>query len=248
MRLVAFLVLVGCGGVTAEQPLRVTLGMSRDQALAALESQKYCPKAGQPPARLETYPRCDRPGAEWGESWVTARYDGDRLVEVRRYERYSEDTRALARWNQLIADRGKISTESDEATRALRSRLLEPGTRSVKAFRVDHATVAGVYLLSPTPPEDASVLEILVHAPATASKLGTLDRALLPRFDMMLAPAQRATRAPTEVEQHLLRALEAERAAERADEPPRRPVGDFPSACGHGPCERGGREPLGFFE
>ena len=32
----------------------------------------------------------------------------------------------------------------------------------MKAFRVDANTVVGVYLLTPTPPEDASVLEAIV--------------------------------------------------------------------------------------
>lgn len=234
--LVPLALVVGCAGVTAEQPLAVKLGMPRDEAVASLKTQKYCPEQGNPPARLETYPRCDRPGADWGESWVTARYDEQRLVEVRRYERFTDDARAIERWNQLIADRAKISSESPEATSALRARLLEPGTRTVKAFRVDANTVAGVYLLKPTPPEEASILEVLVLAPASPAPVGhaipkrELDQRILRAFG-------ESPRAPTPLDEQILRALEP------ADE---RPIGDFPSACGYGRCERS--QPFGFVE
>lgn len=232
----SFALLAGCAGVTAEQPLALKLGMPRDEALATLKTQKYCPKQGNPPARLETYPRCERPGAEWGESWVTARYDEERLVEVRRYERFTDDARAVERWNQLITDRAKISTESGEATSALRARLLEPGTRTLKAFRVDASTVAGVYLLTPTPPEEASILEVLVLAPAGGAPVGhaipkrALDERILRAFEQ-------TPRTPTPLDEQILRALEPS---------PARPIGDFPSACGYGRCERS--QPFGFVE
>jgi hypothetical protein len=165
MRLILLLLLTSCGGITAEHPLTVPLGLTRDQAVAKLEAHKYCPRSGEPAARLETYPRCDRPGAEWGESWVVARYESDKLIELRRYERYSDDNRAVERWNQLVTERAKLDTESPEATTALRAKLLEPGTRMMKAFRVDAGTVVGIYLLTPTPPESASVLEAVLRLP-----------------------------------------------------------------------------------
>lgn len=247
---------IGCGGVSAEAPLTVKLGATRDQTITTLKSHKYCPKAGMPAARMETYPRCDRPGTEWGESWVTARYENDRLVEVRRYERFTDENRAVERWNQLVDDRAKISTESPEATKALSSRLLEPGTRTVKAFRADADTVVGVYLLNPTPPEEASVLEALILVPAESAKLGAatgreLDDGDLRPFDM---PSKReldakilrvistpaTTPAPSVIEQQLRRAMEQEQTQRE------RPIGDFPSACGYGRCERS--QPFGFPE
>ncbi|HEY5936668.1 MAG TPA: hypothetical protein VIU61_18595 [Kofleriaceae bacterium] len=169
MRLFALLVisplatLGGCGGVTAESPLTVSLGIPRDQARIALEHHKYCRKQDGPPQKTETFVRCDRPGLEWGESWVVAHYDGDTLVELKRYERFSDDARAVERWNQLVEARTKVTPMSAEADRVLRDKLLEPGTRTVKAFRVDAGTLAGVYLLTPTPPEDASILEAIIR-------------------------------------------------------------------------------------
>ena len=155
---------VACGGVAAEAPLTLKLGIPRDQATSQLRSHQYCHKTDGPPQKVETYPRCKRAGTEWGESWVTARFEGDTLVEVRRWERYAEDTAALERWNQLVADRLKISADEPEALEALRARgPLEAGTRSVKAFRVDANTIVAVYLLTPSPPEDASVLEAIVR-------------------------------------------------------------------------------------
>jgi hypothetical protein len=158
--------LAACGDPTAESPITITLGSPREQVIADLKSNhRYCAKPVHrpPPNGTDTYERCDRPGAEWGESWIAATYESGRLVELKRYERFSDDTRAVERWNQLVGARMKISPESAAATAALRSRPLEPGTRSVKAFQVDPNTVVGVYLLTPTPPEDASILEAIVR-------------------------------------------------------------------------------------
>jgi hypothetical protein len=171
MRLVSFVSVLavlapnlGCGGAAAEAPLTLKLGVSREQADKELRAHEYCHTVDGPRPKVETYPRCKRAGTEWGESWVTARFEGDALVEVRRFERYTDDNRAVERWNQLVADRIKISPDDESALDALRRRgPLEPGTRTVKAFRIDANTVVGVYLLTPTPPEDASVLEAIVH-------------------------------------------------------------------------------------
>ncbi|MDB4958125.1 MAG: hypothetical protein JWO36_5694 [Myxococcales bacterium] len=138
----------------------MSLGLSHDATEHALHSHQYCKKPSEPGARRELYPRCERTGAEWGESWVTASFDGNRLVELRRWERYADDARAVERWNELIQARSKTSAPSDEALQSLRDKgLLEAGTRAVKAFRGDDAVVIGVYLLTPSPPEQASVLE-----------------------------------------------------------------------------------------
>lgn len=160
-------VLVACGGLTAEAPLTVKLGATRDQATTQLRAHKYCHHADGPAPKVETYPRCDRPGTEWGESWVTAQFDHDALVELKRYERFTDDNRAVERWNQLIADRVKLSPEAPDAGPELSARTVLPaGTRSVKAWRLDASTVVGVYLLTPTPPESASVLEAILRLPA----------------------------------------------------------------------------------
>jgi hypothetical protein len=158
----------GCGGATADAPVTVALGMPRDRVIQELETKhRYCAKQGQRGpaggAGTEQYQRCDRPGAEWGESWITATYDDNKLVELKRYERFSDDARAIERWNQLVGDRTKLAAASAEATATMRGRILEPGTRSMKAFQVDAETVVGVYLLTPTPPDDASILEAIVR-------------------------------------------------------------------------------------
>ena len=162
--LASLLVFGACGGVAAEAPLTLKLGIPRDQATTQLRSHQYCHTSDGPPKKVETYPRCKRAGTEWGESWVTARFEGDALVEVRRWERYADDNAAIERWNQLVADRLKISKDEPEALDALKARgPLESGTRTVKAFRVDANTIVAVYLLTPSPPEDASVLEAIVR-------------------------------------------------------------------------------------
>jgi hypothetical protein len=163
---IAVAAVLGCGGVAAEAPLTVKLGVHRDQATQQLRAARYCHTTDGLPQKLETYPRCQRAGAEWSESWVTARYEGDLLVELRRWERFTDEERAVERWNQLVGERMKLSPDAPDAAAALRtSGGLEPGTRSLKAFRVDADTIVGVYLLTPTPPQDAHVLELIVRAP-----------------------------------------------------------------------------------
>jgi hypothetical protein len=164
MRFLALLTLcVGCAGVAADSPLTVSLGLDREATTKALHDHAYCHKV-DPPQKNESYPRCDRVGTEWGESWVVATFDNDRSVELRRWERFTDDNRAVERWNQLVLAREKLGPASDEALQALRTNeLLLSGTRAVKAFRLDPKTIVAVYLLTPAPPEDANVLERVVY-------------------------------------------------------------------------------------
>ncbi len=166
MRLLSSIVLVGvsagCASTTAEAPLTISLGLGREATTTALHDHQYCHKV-DPPQKIETYPRCNRVGSEWGESWVTAAFENDKVVEIRRWERFTEDSHAVERWNQLVLERNKIVPESEGALAVLRTQgLLQPGTRAVKAFQIDPTTVVAVYLLAPSPPEEASVLEKIV--------------------------------------------------------------------------------------
>ncbi len=152
----------GCAGTSAEAPLTIPLGLARADAERALAAHQYCPRAGEAAEREMVYPRCDRPAAEWGDSWVTAIYDGDQLVELRRWERYADDQRATQRWNQLVFDRAKSNASADDADQALRTHGLQPGTRAVKVFHGDGGAIVGVYLLTPQEPDRANVLERIV--------------------------------------------------------------------------------------
>jgi hypothetical protein len=152
--------LAACGGPSAESPLAIQLGLTHAATSQALHAHQFCRESGQIDSNHELFPRCDRTGAEVSDAWVSASFDGDRLVELQRWERFGDDGRAVERWNELLAARSKISQPSDEALLHLRARgLLPPGTRSVKAFREDAGIVIGVYLLTPSPPEQANVLE-----------------------------------------------------------------------------------------
>ena len=129
---------------TAHDPL----GLTHKQAEASLHAHQFCLDShGELPKPEEMYPRCDRTASELGDAWVTAKFEGDRLVELRRWERYGDDDHAVARWNELVGARSKTSTPSDEALHALEEHgLAEPGTKTVKAFRDPDGTVVGVYL------------------------------------------------------------------------------------------------------
>lgn len=160
IRLVLLGILAGCGGgLAAEHPLTIPLGLERTAADSALKHHQYCIKVDGPRPDVETYPRCARAGFEWGESWVNATYKDGKLVELRRYERIADTNRALERWNQLVGERAKTGVAADAELR------LEPGTKTLKAFRIDANTVVGIYLLDPKPPEDANILEAVFSVP-----------------------------------------------------------------------------------
>lgn len=165
MRLIPLVFLVvGCGGAAAESPLTVTLGMNHDATELALKKHQFCLETSSSAVKhtqqKQKYPRCSRAAAEQGDAWVIARYEGDKLIELRRFERYGDDDQALARWNELVGERMKLAPASDEALQQLKDRgQLEAGTRTVKAFKNADGTVVGVYLLTPSAPDNASVLE-----------------------------------------------------------------------------------------
>ena len=166
------LLVSACGGVTAEAPITLKLGVDRAQTTSALKAHKFCHKEdGGPQPNPETYPRCERTGAEWGESWVSARFANELLIELKRYERFSDDNRAVERWNQLVGDRLKLHPDAPDAIAELQAKGLEPGTRSMKAWRLDANTVVGVYLLTPTAPENASILESIISLPKQATDI-----------------------------------------------------------------------------
>jgi hypothetical protein len=165
MRLIPLVFAVtACGGAVAESPLTVQLGLTHEQTERALKGHQFCLETSSSviaaQQRKQKYPRCERAASEHGDAWVIATYEGDRLIELRRFERYGDDNRAVERWNELINARAKTNAPSDEALQQIKDKgLLEPGTRSVKAFRGEEGTVVGVYLLAPAPPDNANVLE-----------------------------------------------------------------------------------------
>lgn len=169
MRLIPLVfVVAGCGGAAAESPLTVTLGLNHDATEAALKKHQFCLETKSSVVKhtqqKQTYPRCERAASEHGDAWVIARYDGDSLIELRRFERYGDDKQAVTRWNELITERMKTTQPSDDALQAIKDRgQLEAGTRSVKAFKNADGTVVGVYLLTPSPPENANVLEKVTY-------------------------------------------------------------------------------------
>jgi hypothetical protein len=157
-----------CGGAVAESPLTVRLGISHDATEKALREHQFCLETSTSPVKhtqqKQNYPRCKRAAAEHGEAWVVALYDGDKLIELRRYERYTDDNRAVERWNELLAARMKTSPASEAALQQIKDKgLLQAGTRTVKAFEAEPGTVVGVYLLDPSPPDQANVLEQITY-------------------------------------------------------------------------------------
>lgn len=171
MRLISLVFLAtACGGAVAESPLTVHLGLSHDQTEKMLKDHQFCLETNSATVKhtqqKQTYPRCKRAASETGDAWVVARYDGDKLIELRRFERYTEDNDAVTRWNELVTARMKLSQPSDQALQQLKKGgMLEPGTRTVKAFDGEAGTIVGVYLLTPSPPENANVLEQVTLVP-----------------------------------------------------------------------------------
>lgn len=158
------LVMLGCGGAAAEAPLTVALGTDRDGLGGALRRHEYC-LDDTPPTGAETtelIEKCDVPGAEHGQSWVIAAYGPDgRVVRVQRWERYPEDARTLARFNQLIEKRGGPDDAAKAALAAQQE--LPAGTKTWVAFAQGPDALVGVYLLEPRPPQYATILEEIVE-------------------------------------------------------------------------------------
>jgi hypothetical protein len=160
--------LAACGGASAEGPLTVPIGLSRDQTARELRHHQYCTgKEHVPPeATAETFPRCDAPGHEFSQSWVVAHFDGSgRVFKVQRWERYEEEDRGLERFNQLIEKRAAVAGPPTDDAKSLLSaqQELPAGTKTWVAFKNGESSLVGVYLLTPRPPEYASVLEEIVE-------------------------------------------------------------------------------------
>jgi hypothetical protein len=160
--------LAACGGAAADSPLTMQLGLSHAATESQLRSHHFClethPSVVTHTQKQQKYPRCDRAASEHGDAWVIAIYDQDKLVELRRYERFGDDNRAVERWNELVAARMKKAPASDDALQQIQAKgVLPAGTRAVKAFPGEPGTVVGVYLLQPSPPENAQILEQVIH-------------------------------------------------------------------------------------
>lgn len=160
-RLAWLVMLVGCGAASADRPLTIGLGSNRDALPAALKDAGYC-QIEPTISDTEIFPRCERVGSELGDSWVEATYEDDRVVRIRRWEKFGEDRHGLDRFNALVEQRAQDSAPSEDAKKALGAQQPLPnGTKTWVAFQ-SGGSLIGVYLLDPTPPENAQVLEEIV--------------------------------------------------------------------------------------
>ena len=58
----------------------------------------------------------------------------------------------------------KSAQPSEQALQQIKDHgQLEPGTRTVKAFAAEDGAVVGVYLLTPSAPDNANVLEKITY-------------------------------------------------------------------------------------
>ena len=157
----------GCGHA-AQGPLDVPLGLPRAEVGGELRPYDYCPAAEPAQGAVETFPRCDNPGRDYSDSWVVVEYDADRVTRVQRFERWDDDARATERWEQLVTARTKKVAPSDDARALVTAHHdLPQGTRSWQAFKTGTYTVVAIYLLTPRPPENASVLEEILGTEPT---------------------------------------------------------------------------------
>lgn len=156
---------VGCAAQRAEGPLLISLGMSRGETASALRHYDFCAQV-EAAKDDEVYPQCDRPGTGYGDAWVIAHYDMGRLVRVQRFERWTDETRAAERWNQLVEKRAAKQPVSQDARARISSRQSIPeGTKTWAAFQSGDDLV-GVYLLQPTTAEGPAILEEILPGDA----------------------------------------------------------------------------------
>lgn len=163
--LVTVLAAAGCASQRAEGPLFLRLGMSRGETASVLRKYDFCAQV-EAAKNDEVYPQCDRPGTGYGDAWVIARYDMGRLVRVQRFERWTDDTRAAERWNQLVEKRAtKMPVSLDARARISARQSIPEGTRTWAAFQSGEDLV-GVYLLAPASSDSPSILEEILPGDA----------------------------------------------------------------------------------
>jgi hypothetical protein len=153
-----------CAGTNAESPLYVKPGTSRDSTTIELRRHAYCLDR-HPPVAKEIYQRCDRPGTEQGDAWVEVNFDHDKMVELRRYERYSDSAVASQRWNELAQAHcaNSAAVPGDQAKQTYRSKQPIPnGVQRWMAATVGNYVVA-VFLLTPGSADEPSLLEHIVE-------------------------------------------------------------------------------------
>jgi hypothetical protein len=165
--------LAACGGAAAEAPLTVPVGMTRADLASELKHHEYCTGTDPVVNHSEVFPHCQVPGHEFGQSWVVAHYDDQgRVWKIQRWERFSEESRGLARFNTLIEKRSTVHGAATDAAKARISEQQElpPGTRTWVAFDGGASTLVGLYLLTPQPPENAMILEEIIAASGRPKK------------------------------------------------------------------------------
>ena len=166
MRLSVMLIAVAISACAAERargPLTIPLGLSTADTGRALRTFDFC-RQPAPPSSEELFPTCSHPGLGHGDAWVVAHYQGGVLVRLQRFERWPDPGAAKARWDALIAQRAQTSPPSEGARDQLAARQEIPaGTQAWVAFSTADQLV-GLYLLTPSSPEEPSLVEDILPA------------------------------------------------------------------------------------
>ncbi|HVV88748.1 MAG TPA: hypothetical protein VHE35_37140 [Kofleriaceae bacterium] len=153
-----------CAAQRAQGPLAIPLGLTQVDAHRALKAYDFCGKIDGPVPLEETVPTCDHPGLGRGDAWVVARYQDGVLIGLQRFERWADPKAASERWDQLIAKRSESTPPSTGAREQLEARHPAPaGTQAWVAFSSGDELI-GVYLLTPSTPDDPSILEEILPA------------------------------------------------------------------------------------
>lgn len=155
--------LSACAAQRARGPLTIPLGLSTADTGRALRAFDFCRGDG---ARTdeELFPTCAHPGLGKGDAWVVAHYQGGVLVRLQRFERWADPAAARTRWDDLVGQRARTTPASDGARAQLAARAPIPdGTQAWVAFSTADQLV-GLYLLSPTSPDQPAVLEDILPA------------------------------------------------------------------------------------
>lgn len=158
------LALAACAADRARGPLAIPLGLTPEDTTRALRAYDFCHRPDGPRPVEELFPACDHPGLGRGDAWVVARYEGGVLVGLRRFERWAEPRAARERWDQLIAKRSETTPPSAGAREQLQARRAVPaGAQAWVAFSSGEELI-GVYLLTPSNPDEPSILEEIIPA------------------------------------------------------------------------------------
>ncbi len=157
----------GCGGASSGW-VGVIPGQSRVEAEGSLDRSNYC-RGGAATHTIQKYERCGVTGFENVQSWVVVNYNKTgKVVRARRLKRFGSHGEAVKgwnlRWENMRNELGKSSNEA-RAQLGVLGEIPEGAITWKVWFSASKGHLIGLYLVKPSEPSDAQVVEVIRARP-----------------------------------------------------------------------------------